>query len=89
MLRCKFRCLELHSRHQSVCAELRPVIAKSDCYPGGSTENAKWFAATPSGKLTLWFNELQHKMRPPAVHDYVYLDIITPADADPGFTYPS
>ena len=51
MIRCKLRCLEVKDRLDCVRVELKPVIAKSPSYPGGSEENAKFWAATPSGTL--------------------------------------
>lgn len=74
MIRCKLRCLEVKDRLDCVRVELKPVIAKSPSYPGGSEENAKFWAATPSGEVELWFAPGSCLVT--AIGGYVYAELV-------------
>ena len=74
MLRCKFRVLEIYSRMEAVCVTAKPVMPKGPNYPGGSAENAAYFAATPSGEYKEWLPP-KSKTREPG--DYLYIDILS------------
>lgn len=54
VIRSKFRVLSYVERDQ-LTIELHPVSVRSRYDPDGSEENAKWWAATPSGTLHLAF----------------------------------
>lgn len=84
MVRCKLRVME---RSESLVQDsnawhvrMLPVIGKSASYPGGAEENAAYFAATPSGEVSLRFAG-----EPPfVVGSYVYLDLVRDGEVAEG-----
>lgn len=71
MIRAKFRVLEVKTRLEVVSVGMKPVIAKSDSYPGGSEENAKFWKATPTGDAVFWYGP---EAEIPSIGSYWYLD---------------
>lgn len=53
----KFRCLEIKEGLRMTVVTLKPVISKSDVWPGGSEENAKFWKASPYGEITLNYSD--------------------------------
>lgn len=77
VVRAKFRCLSVTFDHRGGAkAVLKPVIAKSGDWPGGSEENAAFWAASPDGEC-----EVSHAARdgfPFEAGAYYYIDLAHP-----------
>lgn len=80
MIRIKFRCLSITQRLTSTTVDLKPVIAKTPTYPGGSEENQKFWTATPHGDATFIYQGAPSDT-PFVVGSYYYFDI---EEAAPG-----
>jgi len=73
LIRCKLRVLEDKRRLDVRYLDLKPVIAKSATYPGGSEENARFFKATPTGQCELWYAPGAAPIAD--IGEYVYVDM--------------
>lgn len=74
MIRAKYRCLSITERLTGTTVELKPVIAKSESYPGGSEENRAFFKATPTGDAALSFRGTPAEV-PFKVGAYYFFDL--------------
>lgn len=80
MIRAKFRCLSITHRLTSggkatdSVVELKPVIAKSSSWPGGSEENQKFWSATPTGEASWVYRDVPANV-PFSVGSYYYVDL--------------
>lgn len=79
MIRAKYRCLSITHRltnggqaTDTSCA-LKPVIAKSKDYPGGSEENHQFWSATPLGEAEFVYRDVPANV-PFVVGGYYYFD---------------
>jgi len=73
MVRAKFRCLNIHLHLQGTTVELKPVIPKSDDWPGGAEENRKFWEASPTGEMELKYRKGVDA--PFEVGGYYYIDL--------------
>ena len=77
----KFRCLSFTHRllnggpSTDVSVDLKPVIAKSKDWPGGSEENLKFWTATPSGEANVVYRT-KPADTPFEVGGYYYVDLV-------------
>jgi hypothetical protein len=74
MTRAKYRCLSITHHLTGTTVELKPVIGKSQAYPGGSEENLAYFKATPTGEATLRYRVPPAEV-PFKVGDYYFIHI--------------
>lgn len=79
-MRAKFRCLSVTHRLTSggkstdTSVELKPVIAKSSSWPGGSEENVRFWSATPTGEANWVYRDVPANV-PFVVGSYYYIDL--------------